>query len=106
MMEMKIQLKLKVRILILPKCLTPHPHCIFWPQNSHFSITWFKRVIFEPFLTPCGEGSNPTKNFLLKLKDLIDTLLTRYKPLSGKLSNSSNRRLCVFLTDGQFEVSS
>ena len=67
-MEMKIQLKLKVRILILPKCLTPHPHCIFWPQNSHFSITWFKRVIFDPFLTPRGEGLNLTKHFLAEIE--------------------------------------
>ena len=39
-------------------------------------------------------------------QDLINTLLTRYKPFSGKLSSSSNPRLCVLLTGGQFEASS
>ena len=40
----------------------------FWPQNSHFSITWFKRVIFDPFLTPRGEGLNLTKHFLAEIE--------------------------------------
>ena len=61
--------------------------------------------IFEPFWPPV-ERVQIRKKLSLKLKDLIDTLLTRYKPFSGKLSSSSNRRLCVFLTGGQFELSS
>ena len=40
-MNVQNHLKLKFQILNLPKYFTTPPHCIFEPQNSHFSFVWF-----------------------------------------------------------------
>ena len=102
---MQDHLEFKVRVPTFPKSYQLSLLNVIQEYNDHFKLSP-KKGFFGGCFCPLLRGVKKLRIFFLrKMKGLINTLLTRYKPLSSDTFWWRNRHLCVFLTRCILQVS-
>ena len=102
---MQDHLEFKVRVPTFPKSYQLSLLNVIQEYNDHFKLSP-KKGFFGGCFCPLLRGVKKLRIFFLrKMKGLINTLLTRYKPLSSDTFWWRNWHLCVFLTRCILQVS-